>query len=350
MSVEYRILGPVEVDLDDGRPAPVPRGRARDLLCLLLAHRREAVTADQIVDGLWADAPPVNARNAVQVVASRLRAAIGVDAVGSTAAGYTLAVDPAAVDADRFEALARRGRDEAADGRAREAAATLRAALELWRGPPLADVAGAAFAQPEVARLEALRLRCTADRIAADFATGAEVAGELEALVAEHPLDERLRELLMRALYRAGRQADALAVYRDARRALLEGSASSPGRRCASSKRRSSATRSNGRDLPGRRRTTGGRSPASSQASTLPTRLRSSIRRHSSGRWPGTTQRSRPSADATAEPCAICAPTARSSHSESRSPGRTIRSAPSGQRSSSWPRRRRRTAACGRWD
>ncbi len=229
MSVEYRILGPVEVDLDDGRPAPVPRGRARGLLCLLLVYRREAVTADQIVDALWADAPPANARNAVQVVVSRLRAAIGVDAVGSTAAGYTLAVDPAAVDADRFEALARRGRDEAADGRAREAAATLRAALELWRGPPLADVAGAAFAQPEVARLEALRLQCTADRIAADFATGAEVAGELEALVAEHPLDERLRELLMRALYRAGRQADALAVYRDARTALLGGLGLEPG-------------------------------------------------------------------------------------------------------------------------
>ena len=229
MNAEYRILGPVEVDLGGGRLAAVPRGRARALLCLLLVHRGESVSRERIVDALWGADPPANARNAAQVVASRLRAAIGEEAVRSTGGGYAIAAGPESVDADRFETLAARGRDELAQGQAREARASLGAALELWRGPALADVAAEPFALPEVARLEALRLRCTADRLAAELAMGRDVVGELEALVLEHPLDEGLRELQMRALYRAGRQADALAAFRDTRRALLDGLGLEPG-------------------------------------------------------------------------------------------------------------------------
>ena len=141
------------------------------------------------------------------------------------AAATPCALAPGALDADRFEERFRLGREELARGEPWEAAATLGEALALWRGPALADVADERFAQPEVARLEDLRLGCLGERIEADLACGrhAEVAGELEALVREHPLRERLRGQLMLALYRAGRQADALAAYRDAHRALVEG-------------------------------------------------------------------------------------------------------------------------------
>ena len=149
---------------------------------------------------------PQNARNAVQVVASRLRAALGEDLVRSEGGGYAVRLPPGALDADRFEERFRLGREELARGDPREAAATLREALALWRGPALADVADERFAQPEIARLEDLRLGCLSERIEADLACGrhAEVAGELEALVREHPLRERLRGQLMLALYRAG--------------------------------------------------------------------------------------------------------------------------------------------------
>ena len=219
MSIAFRILGPLEVGAGNG---PVPAGRARDLLCLLLVHRGAVVPADVIVDALWEASPPRNARNAVQVVASRLRARVG-DAVFTEAGGYGVRLAPGMLDADRFEQLVARGRDELAGGRPTEAAATLRTALELWRGPALADVRRLEFAHSEVARLEGLRLACAAERIAADLAAGGggELLAELEPLVAAHPLDERLRELQMLALYRSGRQADALAVYRATRSALV---------------------------------------------------------------------------------------------------------------------------------
>ena len=225
MRAQFRILGPVEVDLEAGRTARVPRGRALSLLALLLIRRGEAVQLDRVVDELWEGAGPQHARNAVQVVASRLRAALGDDLVRSEAGGYAVRLPPGALDADRFEQQLRLGREELARGQAWEAAATLREALALWRGPALADVAEEQFAQPEIARLEDLRLSCLSERIEADLACGrhAEVTGELEALVRAHPLRERLRGQLMVALYRAGRQADALAAYRDAHRALVEG-------------------------------------------------------------------------------------------------------------------------------
>ena len=225
MHAQFRILGPIEVDLEAGRTARIPRGRALSLLALLLVHRGAAVHLDRVVDELWEGDGPQNARNAVQVVVSRLRAALSEELVRSEGGGYAVPLAPGALDADRFEERFRLGRETLARGDPRAAAATLGDALALWRGPALADVADERFAQPEIARLEDLRVGCLSQRIEADLACGrhAEVAGELEALVREHPLRERLRGQLMLALYRAGRQADALAAYRDAHRALVEG-------------------------------------------------------------------------------------------------------------------------------
>ena len=236
MGAQVRILGPIEVELPGGRRADVPRGRTLAFLALLLTRHGAALHVDRIVDELWEQRAPQHARAAVQVLASRLRAAAGDDLVAYEGGGY--AARPAELDADRFQAAARRGREELAAGDPAAAAATLRGALELWRGAALADVGDARFAQPEIARLEELRLACLGDRVEADLALGptAAVAAELDALVREHPLDERLRGLQMTALYHAGRQADALAAYRDARRALVEGLGVEPRRGCASSR------------------------------------------------------------------------------------------------------------------
>jgi DNA-binding SARP family transcriptional activator len=225
VEVQLRILGPIEVDVEGGRTARVPRGRARSLLALLLVHHGAPVHLDRVVDELWEGGGPQNARNAVHVVASRLRAALGEDMVSSEGGGYALRLAPGALDADRFEERFRLGREELDRGEPWEAAATLRHALELWRGPALADVADERFARPEIARLDDLRMSCVTARIEADLACGrhAEVADEVAALVRAHPLRERLRGQLMLALYRNGRQADALTAYRDARRALVEG-------------------------------------------------------------------------------------------------------------------------------
>jgi DNA-binding SARP family transcriptional activator len=215
----FRILGPIDVG------AGVPRGRTLSLLALLLIHRGAFVHVDRALDELWEGARPKQGRKAVHVVASRLRSALGEDVLRSQGTGYALRMGAGDLDADRFEELVRDGRAELAAGAAWDAAATLRRALELWRGPALADVADASFAQPEIAQLEDLRLECVGDRIDADLACGrhADVVGELEALVHEHPLRERLRRHQMLALYRAGRQAEALDAYREAYAALVDG-------------------------------------------------------------------------------------------------------------------------------
>jgi DNA-binding SARP family transcriptional activator len=217
----FRILGPIQV----GDGLRVSRGRPLSLLALLLVHRGAIVHVDRALEALWEHDHPRHGRKAVHVVASRLRSALGEGVLRSHGCGYALEIAPGGLDADRFEALVRRGRAELAAGEARQAAATLGEALALWRGPALADVADAGFAQPEIARLEDLRVACMSDRIDADLACGrhAEAVGELEALVREHPLRERLRGQQMLALYHAGRQADALAAYRDAHEALVEG-------------------------------------------------------------------------------------------------------------------------------
>ena len=222
--MKFRILGPVEALDGEGSPLELPGGRPRALLALLLIHPAEAVSVDRVIEELWSDRLPENPQNAVQVLASRLRKAVGADVVLSEAGGYRLLLEPGERDSERFEELAARGRDELAGGDAAAAAETLRNALALWRGPALADVRYERFAQSEVARLEELRLACSEARIDADLMLGrhAEVVPELEALVGEHPLSERLRGQLMLALYRSGRQAEALVAYREARRTLVD--------------------------------------------------------------------------------------------------------------------------------
>jgi DNA-binding SARP family transcriptional activator len=216
-----RILGPIEIEGAER----VPRGRPLALLALLLVGRGDLVPLDRVVDELWAAAEPRHARKAAHVVASRLRRALGGGALRFESGGYRLGVAPEALDAGRFEALQRDGTAALARGEPGEAAAILRRALALWRGPALADVAGERFAQPEIARLEELRFACLSARIDADLGCGrhAALVGELEALVHAHPLREGLRAQQMLALYGAGRPADALAAYRDAYAALAGG-------------------------------------------------------------------------------------------------------------------------------
>jgi DNA-binding SARP family transcriptional activator/DNA-binding beta-propeller fold protein YncE/ABC-type branched-subunit amino acid transport system substrate-binding protein len=221
--IEFRLLGPVEV-VDGERRLDLGAPKQRALLAILLLHRGELVSADRLVDELWGEQPPSAAAKNVQVYVSRLRKALGDGVLVTRGSGYALEPAPEAVDLDRFERLVESGRDLLAASDARGAARTLRAALELWRGRPLADFAHESFAQTEIARLEELRLAALEDRVEADLALGrhAALVPELEALVREQPLRERLRGALMLALYRCGRQSEALDVYRAMRRALVE--------------------------------------------------------------------------------------------------------------------------------
>jgi DNA-binding SARP family transcriptional activator len=207
--VEFRILGPLEV-VDDGREVPLGGTRQRALLAILLTRANEVVSTDRLIDDLWGDAPPKTAANTIQFYVSQLRKALGADRILTRAPGYAIRVEAGELDLERFEQLA-----------AQDAS---REALELWRGAPLADFAYEAFAQPEIARLEELRLAVLEQRLDADLIFGrhTELVAELERLVAEHPLRERLRGQLMLALYRAGRQAEALEVYQATRRALVD--------------------------------------------------------------------------------------------------------------------------------
>jgi DNA-binding SARP family transcriptional activator/trans-aconitate methyltransferase len=221
--VDFRILGPVEVRAQ-GRPLAVAGGRQRALLALLLLRAGEPVSRDRLIEGLWGERPPEGAVKTVQAVVSRLRRALGGEAARlvSGTSGYRLRVEPDELDLARFERLCGEGRRALAAGRPERAAARLRAALEEWRGPALADVALEPFAPSEVARLEELRAAAVEDRNEADLALGrgVELVGELEALLAREPLRERLRAQLMLALYRAGRQGEALDAYRDSVRTL----------------------------------------------------------------------------------------------------------------------------------
>src|SRR4051794_8981194 len=220
MGVELRILGALEVSAN-GHEVPVRAAKQRELLGILLLHPGEVVSRDHLVDALWGERPPETATKALQVHVSQLRKA--QLAIETRSPGYALRVEPDALDAARFERLARDGAAALAAGEAERASALLSEGLALWRGPPLADLAYASFAQPEIARLEELRLDALEERVEADLALGrGGLVGELEALVARHPLRERLRRQLMLALYRAGRQAEALEAYRDARTTLVE--------------------------------------------------------------------------------------------------------------------------------
>jgi DNA-binding SARP family transcriptional activator len=222
-AVDFRVLGPVEVRAE-GRPLAVPGARQRALLAVLLLSAGEPVSRERVIADLWGERPPDGAVKTVQAVVSRLRRALGGEATRlvTSAAGYRLRVEPDELDLGRFERLCEDGRRALAAGRPERAAARLRAALEEWRGPPLADVALEPFASPEIARLEDLRAAAVEDRVEADLALGrgAELVAELEGLVEREPLRERLRGQLMLALYRAGRQGEALDAYREAVRTL----------------------------------------------------------------------------------------------------------------------------------
>ena len=198
--------------------------KRRALLAVLLLDANSVVSGDRLIDALWGDSPPETARNTIQVYISQLRKLLPESALETAPPGYRLVIEPDNVDLFEFIRLSEEGRTALGAGDAAGGADTLRAALALWRGAPLADLAWEPFAQAEIVRLEELRLAALEDRIDADLALGrhGQLIGELEQLVAEHPLKERLRAQLMLALYRSGRQADALAVYQRARRTLVD--------------------------------------------------------------------------------------------------------------------------------
>jgi predicted ATPase/DNA-binding SARP family transcriptional activator len=219
--VRVAVLGPLSVRDENGAPVAVTGARLRTLLVLLALDPGRVVGTSRLVDGVWGEHPPAEAPNALQALVSRLRRT-GLT-VESRPTGYLLALDSGDVDVHRFERLAARGRAVAGADPA-TAAAVLREALALWRGPALADAATAGFAQAPVARLTELRLAVLGDRIEADLAGDqpADLVPELESLVAEHPLRERFAGLLMRALAGTGRTADALAVFARTRAALAD--------------------------------------------------------------------------------------------------------------------------------
>jgi WD40 repeat protein/DNA-binding SARP family transcriptional activator len=246
--MDYRILGPLEVS-DDGRRVGLGGDKQRALLAILLLHANEVVSSDRLIDDLWRESPPPSAVRTLQAYVSRLRKALGANGAASVAPGgngsagsangalltrghgYLLRVAPGDLDLDRFGELVDQGRAALAGGEPGEAARSLREALGLWRGPPLADFAYEPFAQAAIAQLEELQLGAVEERIEADLAVGRdqELVGELRDLVERHPLRERLRGQLMLALYRSGRQAEALEVNQEFRRALSQQLGLDPG-------------------------------------------------------------------------------------------------------------------------
>jgi DNA-binding SARP family transcriptional activator len=215
--LEFRILGPLEV-VSDGQSLDLGGAKQRALLAMLLVHANEVVSTDRLIDALWEDEPPESAQKALHVHVSNLRKLLGRERVQTKPPGYLLRVEEHELDLARFSALRQRG--------------AFAGALALWRGTPLSDVADQRFAQAEIAHLEELRLSCLEERIEHDLRTGrhGELVGELEALVQGYPLRERLCAQLMLALYRAGRQAEALQRYQEARSALVEELGIEPGR------------------------------------------------------------------------------------------------------------------------
>jgi DNA-binding SARP family transcriptional activator len=218
--VEFRILGPLEV-VEQGRALPLGGARQRTLLAILLTRANEVVSADRLIDELWGADPPGAAANALQFHVSQLRKALAPhESIVTQEPGYVIRVGPEELDLLRFELLVAEARDAAPEVAARK----LREALDLWRGPPLADLADDSLAHLETLRLEELRVSALESRLDADLALGrcAEIVGEVQVLVREHPLRERLRAVLMQALYGSGRQVEALEVFRETRRLLVD--------------------------------------------------------------------------------------------------------------------------------
>jgi DNA-binding SARP family transcriptional activator/ABC-type branched-subunit amino acid transport system substrate-binding protein len=223
--METRILGPLEV-LVEGRRVEIKGGQQRELLAILLVHANDIVSPDRLIEGLWGETPPASALKTLQALVSRLRGTLdgASGALETHGHGYRLRVEPGQLDAELFRSGLEEGRRALARGEAEAAAERLREALSLWRGPALAEFRYEDFAQAEIARLEELRLAAQEERIEADLELGRhdELVPELEALVGEQPLRERPRGQLMLALYRSGRQAEALRAYQEGRLALAE--------------------------------------------------------------------------------------------------------------------------------
>ena len=229
--MRFGILGPLQAVGDDGRELALGGRMPRAVLALLLLRANEVVSSDQLVEELWAGAPPASGAKGLHVHVSRLRRALAAghsdpdgERLVTTAGGYVLRVGPEELDVQRCERLIGEGRSLLAAGRPDQALAALSGAVELWRGDVLADFQYDAFAQGEIARLGELRAAVLEERIAVEMLLGreAQVLGELERLVRDYPYRERLRGQLMLALYRTGRQAEALAAYRAARSALVD--------------------------------------------------------------------------------------------------------------------------------
>src|SRR6266513_1844455 len=224
--MEYRILGPLEV-VEGGEPVPLGRLKERLVLAVLLLHANEFVSRERLIDELWGESPPPTAKKAVNVYVSQLRKALtrnGHGPIATADGGYRLEVGADELDAAHLRQLLANARERAAAGELEAASELLREALALWRGPTLAGLLLESHGRDEVAQLDELRLTALMDRIDCDLALGRheQVLGELQVLVGEHPLRERLRAQLMLALYRADRQAEALEAYQQARKVLVE--------------------------------------------------------------------------------------------------------------------------------
>lgn len=226
------MLGLLEVIGDDGSAIPIGSSNERALLALLLLDANRPMSVDRLIEGLWGERAPPTGLKTVQVYVSRLRRRLPPDRVATTPAGYQLRLEPDELDADRFARLAAQGRRLYIGGDADGAVALLSEALTLWHGPALAGFETRAFAREGIRRLEELRTAAIADRVDARLAAGAadQLVGELQELVEAHPLWERPRAQLMLALYRAGRQADALDAYQLARDLLVRELGVEPGK------------------------------------------------------------------------------------------------------------------------
>src|SRR5579863_4232701 len=228
--MQVRLFGELEA-VADGVPVPVRGAKQRALLALLALQRGRPVSADRLIDVLWGDGQAGNPANALQAQIGQLRRTFGAAAILTSEAGYALAVGPDEVDVVRFGQLVAEGRRLAGDGEPALASAALGEALGLRRGEPLAEFAGAGFADAERAHLDELTLVAVEARAAADLELGrhADLAGELEAACRQHPLRERLWELLIVSLYRSGRQAEALRAYTAIRDRLVDELGLDPG-------------------------------------------------------------------------------------------------------------------------
>jgi DNA-binding SARP family transcriptional activator len=225
--LDFRVLGPLEVS-DETGILLLGGQKQRAVLSLLLIEAPRPVSTDRLIDALWGEQAPRTAVTSLQNFVSQLRKTLGSDVLVTKPPGYALDITPEQLDLERFRRLAAEARGMTDPARRSE---KFREALDLWRGPPFADVEFEAFAQSEIARLEEEHLASLEERIDADLEAGrhAELVGEIESLVGSYPTRERLRAHLMLALYRAGRQADALNVYQDARRILVEQLGIEPG-------------------------------------------------------------------------------------------------------------------------